>query len=409
MFQKRIVVLLLLIAVVAAVPLWAGQSAQAQDGSTVYCGQLSAGDCAILTGSQEAMASVTSVAVDADASFTISGFEITDGMDSLTVVMSVNGAAEADLSALNEMQAGMPTDMEGMTELMQDPNALLAMTLNSMAALEGLVDDSNAYLTAEFSTAPVIEGGPELISVEVRMTDGVLYVKQQPLADQLELDTPVDAEWAALDLGTALEEAFAEAMSELDLSELADMDMDMSSADMESIEALLDSDFFTIFSDPEFLNEFITVTRLDDAELNGQTMAVFETTLDVRDLLLSPAFSEAIFGLLEDAQALDPEASEELGVAPAEVQLILTLVGSMFTNAEVTSVQWVGVDDLYTYHTEASMNFEIDLSLLTGSDPTAPQSIALTGNLRVDLSNFNEPVEVTVPDDVEFYDMDDLQ
>jgi hypothetical protein len=55
------------------------------------------------------------------------------------------------------------------------------------------------------------------------------------------------------------------------------------------------------------------------------------------------------------------------------------------------------------------MNFEIDLSLLTGSDPTAPQSIALTGDLRVDLSNFNEPVEVTVPDDVEFYDMDDLQ
>ncbi len=407
MFHKRIVALLLLIAVVA-VPIGAGQHVQAQDGAgAVFCGQLSADDCAILTGSQEAMASITSAAIDAEASITISGFEITDGVDELTFSLSANGDAESDLTALYDMQAGMPTDIAGMAEMMEDPEALMEMVLESFSLIESLVDESKANLTLELASVPVLEDGLEVITVELRMTDGVLYVKQQPLADQLDLPDPVDAEWAAVDFGTALDEALAEAMSELDMSELEGAEI--TDEDIATLASIMNNELVTLFSDAEFLNEFVTVTRLDDAELDGQTMAVFESTVDLRDMLLSSTFSDAVFSFLEEMQELDPEAASDLGFTPSELQLVLTLAGSMLSSAEFTTVQWIGVDDLYVYHTEGTMDFQVNLSLLAGGDSSVPESISLTGDLRVDVSNINEPVEVTVPDDVEFYDLEDLE
>lgn len=409
MFQKRIVVFLLLITMVAALPLWIGQSAQAQDdmGPAVFCGDLSEADCAILVGSSEAMATVYAASVDGEASFTLSGFEMDDGMDELTVMMTVTGAAEADIASLNAMMMGMPMDMEGMIEMLEDPDAILAMALEALTGVENLIDNSNADLSMEFSTAPVLDGGPESINVAVRMTDGVFYIQQQPLAEQLDLPGPVDAEWAAVDLGTAFDEAVAEMMSELDLSEITGMEINPE--DFEGLDALMETDLINLFNDPAFLSEFTSVERLADAEVDGQTMAVFETTVDLRDMLLSPTLSQAVFDFLEVAQSLDPEASDDLGITPAEVQLVMSLVGSMLTEGEVTTVQWIGVDDMYVYHTEGEYNFTINLALLAGDDPDFPQTVSVFGDLAFDMNDFNQPVEVTVPDDVEFYDLDELE
>ena len=94
--RSKLVSLLL----VALLLLASFSTALAQDG--VYCGDLSADDCAILQSAQEAMMSVMSYKSDATYSATVQGLP---GVDAVAVDVNVAGAFDWSEDAL--MVAGM--------------------------------------------------------------------------------------------------------------------------------------------------------------------------------------------------------------------------------------------------------------------------------------------------------------
>ena len=99
-----------------------------------------------------------------------------------------------------------------------------------------------------------------------------------------------------------------------------------------------------------------TITRLADSEVNGAPVAVFETATDLN----------ALFALVNAAELMD-------GIA---------------VNA-FESRHYIGLDDGYSYRTE------LDMSLTDAS--YGEGSISL--DMVVDLSNFNQPVAVEIPED----------
>lgn len=116
--------------------------------------------------------------------------------------------------------------------------------------------------------------------------------------------------------------------------------------------------------DDSALANAMTIVRLPDSELNGLRVAVFQTTLDLGALLDSIG-----------AMGWDAEIMEPVGDAWAHV------------------VEYISLADSYTQRMEVAMAI---LDVVTGEAPPVDFSMSML----LDLSEFNEPVDVTLPEDV---------
>ncbi len=121
----------------------------------------------------------------------------------------------------------------------------------------------------------------------------------------------------------------------------------------------------------------MTVTRLPDSEVNGVAVAVFETDIDL-DILFSLVSVEELVAASDDLD--DPQMASEL-IEGIDVR-------------EFYVRQYIGLDNLYTYRTEMSL----DMSMAFEDDSQATDA-AVVMDMSVDLSEFGEPVVVEIPED----------
>lgn len=117
--------------------------------------------------------------------------------------------------------------------------------------------------------------------------------------------------------------------------------------------------------DHSALARAMTIVRLPDSELNGLPVAVFQTTLELGALLDSIGAAE-----LAGAMSADADDMEALGDAWLQV------------------VEYISLADSYTRRLEAAMATMDD----------APMSFSM--DMRLDLSEFNQPVDVALPENV---------
>ncbi len=376
MSHKRLLALLSLLALLVF-PL---SGALAQGGPPVFCGDLSEADCAILTQAQAAMADLHSAAFDLTLDFTFAGGEeIMPGMDELAVTLLANGAFAADMETIAGFQS---PDPEALAEMMRAMPEALGTFLRS---LEGevnlqvvLPDELMASIPAEL---------PDGLVFDFVMVDGVLYVNLEAIAPLMSAEAEAQPQmptWIGLDLAGMMEQMMEEAGGAWE-------------AQMENMEQVLQSDLFTFMYDPEFLGQFMTVTRLEDAEVAGQTMAAFQTTLDYGALFASDDFQNAFMDYMETWMALQGESMEEL---PENFGGIMA---AMMSGMSFQTVEWIGLDDFYTHHTAMDFAFALDFEELAALVPEAeaddmPANLSMTMSLVVDASAFNEPVEVAAPE-----------
>jgi len=311
---------------------------------------LEADDCQIMLQSEEVMSTVNSFAFDLSMAFDmlLEGEQMA-GMGEMNFGIDGSGILSLDTEALKQYQ-----DMA-----MGDPAAAMdqmpAMLDSLFSAFEG---EASIQITLPQMVA-MMTGGATEIPLNIVMKDGVYALDVASLEEALGED-PSGMGWAGIDLNGAFESM----MDEVDLSSMGGGAM---------------TSGLSGFSN-ETLQEAITITRLEDEDLEGTPVAVFEMVINYGALLTSDELS----GMLESMYG-------EMGMDEEGTDMILT----MLQDIEIYFTQYIGLEDSYNYGMEMSMDFALDGEMM--GDPTM-DSAAFSFYLWLGLNDFNTPVAVELPE-----------
>ena len=368
--RSKLVSLLL----VALLLLASFSTALAQD--AVYCGDLSADDCAILQSAQEAMMSVTSYTSDASYDAVVTGLP---GLPAEGVAVSVNVAGAFEWSeealAVAGMLAGL-TQEETMAAFGENPEALgdLVNGLNADVVLsyeisQALADELGAQIGAALPTSA---------SVPVIIADGNFY-----------WDASAFAAWGAYEgwVGMPLGEVVAQlaAAGAFDPAAMEQMASDPNTAMAMAIPAMLLA--------PDAFNEFIVLERGED--MDG--MAVFTTSLDVAGLLSSPMFTDLVTQLAASGAIQ--------GVSAADVEQLLPMLPMVapMLGLTIDGAQSIGLEDFMVYNTTSEIIWDLaglgQMAAMSGADLGLGADAGLSFVVSVDDADFGADMGIVAPAD----------
>lgn len=344
---KRLIVLVILI--LSVMPLISVNAQTASEGID-YCEIMQTDDCQLLLSSAEAMSGVGSFAFDMSLAYDIAIEGGKLGINDLSFGLDGSGILAIDVDYFNELN-----DLS-----ISDPTAYLKQFPAMMDGVYSKIE-GEAYFVL---TLPDMFGamiGETELPLNLLMKDGVYVVDVASLADAVGEDAN-GMEWAGVDLNGMFESM----LGDFDLSSFYDADM---------LESIMQ------FGDTEFLKEVVSVTRLADSNINGESVAVFEVVFDYGAFLATDNMTEMAESMYQnmgmDQQMIDSTLSTLEGVT-------------------VIFHEYIGLNDSYTYRVEMNMDFVMDGAMM--GDPTM-DSMTLGFDMSIDLSDFNTPVDIQIPED----------
>ena len=230
-------------------------------------------------------------------------------------------------------------DMEGLDSV--DVDAMRAGLGSLLTSIEGEVSLLVTEITTDKTGAEVAAETP----VNLIMENGVYALDLASLfgASGESIEGMEGFEWLGVDLNGAAASILAEATASYN-TESGTMNMDESG-----------------------LAESMTITRLPDGEVNGTAVAVFELSIDYAALLEVIDITAVMTGMSADAAA-----------DQSEVETML----ESFQDAALVIREHIGLEDFYAYRVDV-----------------AAESAFASFALRIDLGDFNAPVDVDIPDD----------
>jgi hypothetical protein len=107
-------------------------------------------------------------------------------------------------------------------------------------------------------------------------------------------------------------------------------------------QALMQKPYWKAMNSPEFQAKILKIERLEDAEVAGTAVAVFQTTVDFGAMVETEVFQMAF----EDIMSLTMSAPE---MEADEIDAISEVTLEMLKNITLTSTQMIGLDDALTY------------------------------------------------------------
>jgi len=258
------------------------------------------------------------------------------------------------LSATMDIQAEDPSESLGMSmngagrlafdrELMSQVEAMEAQAALDATAMVGLIETALGGLTGEISLMITIdaEGEIEEAPLDLLLKDGVIALDFAALTDE-SAESDMSMGWLGI--------SFAG---------LADA-LESEGAMAEGIQAS------QVDTSKSALAQSMTITRLPDSEVNGIATAVFQTVLDADALT-------AIF----DVTGL---ASDQAAAGVPSSTLHIT--------------EYIGLADFRTHRVELAM------TNLPNPEAEALDAITISMDMGIDLSGYNEPVDVSLPEDM---------
>lgn len=368
------------------------------------CGDLSAEDCELLTVAAQNMLSVTSYQASAEYRGVLAGLPGL-GVEEAAVTVTVDGAFSYGESAIAAaaVLAGVQTQ-EDLAALMSESPEVLVDFYNGWSFDIVMVVDISEEL-AEALSAEIGIPVPTLLSVPVKLVDGILYVNLTDVAPLLEGGEAL-AGWLGFELGPVLEAAAEQGLFEAAAMQMA---MDDPSMLVDSPEnAALAGALIGVqaaLADPAAFEKYMEVSRAADDVINGMDVAVFTTKMDILSLISSPEFIDLVSGLAESG-ALGEDAPSAADLEQALT--MLSFMGPMLFQGLVSeSTTAVSLDEP-NYIVAQTTLFSWDLSGLL-------QMAAMTGALPADQmpsgasliefetsvvnSAFNEPQTINAPAD----------
>lgn len=310
-------------------------SAQADAKDGVFCGALSEADCQILLTNAEVMEGVYALRFDMALEMSLQGAGLDEEFDMSGVA---GGSFAVD-----------PATADALALAFEAPDGDLAALLEAvLAAIEG-----DVFLSLG-GTA-----GEEAVEMDLNLVfkDGVILFGAGAM-EELTGQPMEGIEWFGVDTSGALGDLLADA----GLASLTDL-TGMPSPTKDEAEA-----------------QATNVTRLADEAVAGVPVAVFESNIDANSLLAALT--------LEDIQAevgSDQEVNAEEALAVARSMDVRSLA----------SRHYIGIADHFSYR----MEMVIDLALDGESVGAGYGDINLIMNIDIYLSEFNQPVNVEIPEE----------
>lgn len=362
----------------------AAGSAFAQDAGPVLCGDLSEADCAIVEQSNAAMHAVTSsaFALDLDMALTVSDPEF----EGFEFALAMDGAAGADPATLEPFMALQPKDMAGMMDMMDIAPEMLAALLQGVDADVVLELDLPAELLMEMG---MVDGMPPL---ELLMVDGVVYFYLGAFMPEGDDSMPP---WMGIDLAAMTEGIFAMMEDEAMMEEMP--------SDMMDFQAMFDNEALWAMYDPEFYNQFVSIERIADDEIDGQPMAVFQMDFDYAGMFASEEYQAMFSDYMAAIMEMQGESMDEMP------DNFMDIVATMMDGMVMTMEQWIGLEDSYIHLFSMDMAFDMDFQAMAEMMPEedmsdAPEEFSMEFSMTMESSDFNVPVEVVAPEGAQVID-----
>jgi hypothetical protein len=300
-----------------------------------YCGSLSEEDCALLNSAAPSLPDSTA-------------FEA-------TFVMDVT-APEEEAFAFTMSAAGGyvmdPAELEDALEAVADLSILEFNLDNALDIADATINSFDGELLITIN--PPADAAPPMfqsIPLNLWLVDGVGYVDLSPVAM---FDPSFDGVF-----GMDIIDTVRFGLSEVTIGDLLEAGEDMT-FDFEDFGELNAEDFNfgqqqVQLTDEEgiaFLEETMTLERLEDTEIGGSPVAVFEFAFDVPALFSSQPFMEGF----------EMNAPEEAGMTAEEFSEVM--VEAVGEDSTFVINYYVGLEDNFTYGIDLSMNLDLDIAVL---------------------------------------------
>jgi hypothetical protein len=325
--------------------------AQVED--SIYCGDLSEPDCKILSESAVAMQALESTTFSLEADISVKNIPDMP-FEELNFNLSGAGSLAADVTSFIDLQAedfiGDSTAMFPIVaDMLRDTAADMTFTLELPQELKEILADQDQVL-------------PDNISLDMRMVDGVAYVNLADIATAAPKANLLPG-WVGVDLAEFYDTMLPQMLEEMPTTATFDIVPVMTS-----------------LMKPENLGQFVNIKRLPDSEIDGQTMAVLETSLDYVAMLEIPEFQEALL-----ATTGEQEANEVLGI-----------IRAMYEGLTLVIMQNIGLEDKLIHSTEVQMEWNLSaFAEMTGQE-SAP---LFAFNVMLIEESFNDAPEVVAPEE----------
>ncbi|MBW7881209.1 MAG: hypothetical protein H3C34_01000 [Caldilineaceae bacterium] len=339
-----------------------------------FCGDLDEADCALIQNAEAAMMDLTSYRSLATYNATVAGLPGLP-VDEIVVDLEADAVFSLDESALEAMQElAMVESQEDVAMLMEEsPEVFVAFYdgVNFDMSLSAMGNAEVVDLLSQQSGLDV----PESLSIGLIMVDGVLYADLTELKPLIPELAGVEG-WIGIELvkliAAAVEQGvFAQAAQQMSPEAMTE-NMEMSGIDPASVGALLGVQ--AALANPEAFEQFLSIARVDDAEINGEQAAVFVTSFDIAAFISSPEFVDMV-KMLAASGALGDDAPTE-----ADIEQGLQMVGLMgpmlFQGLKAQNTLAVGLDSNYVLATGSLFSWDLG-SLL--------QMAAMSGALPADM------------------------
>lgn len=330
-------VLAFMVALLPAAPVFAQDDAP-------FCGNLSDDDCAILEASAAADEASNEGAYDLALDVVLEGVPNAP-FDNFAFTLLHSAVYRTDADAAEEM--AMMGDMGD--EMLQDAEMMSKIVTTLVNGV-----DTQQTLTIQFPADVAEALGaqmgaplPEEITINFAIVDGIGYLDLDSVAASFPEAEGLTG-WVGTELAPILEEVLAQAADDPDFqAAMAPAMMGMAGQQMAEEQA-------------EIFEQYIDIQRLDDAEIDGEAVAVFQSKFDFVSFATDPAFFDVIVQQLE-ALGEDAPSPAEL----AQFQFMMPMIAPMlFGGLDQSTTSYISLDTDYTLLGE--LVFEWDLSTLAG-------------------------------------------
>lgn len=374
--KKRMILVVLMLLVI-------GGAALAQDatpealGAHTFCGDLSDADCQLVTGAQQATMGLSSASVDLAATLNIRN--IPDApFNALNFQLSGNGAYHVDADALSRLQSYQASP-EAMLQNLQDTPQIIEDLVNSFQGQLNLTLTLPQELVRQASSSQ--QRIPETLSVELRLVNGVAYINLASLAESMP-NAGVPSGWYGLELARLLRSVMEASLRQ----------MEQQGGAAGALPPGFDLSSISRFTDPETLKEFVTIERLADSEIGGESVAAFRTTVDYNAFFSSPAFQDLM------RQQMDSSGST---MSQADREQAMQIMREMFKGLTFESTEYVDLQSSFVRRQEMHFNWDLQSVMNataagSGSQSNQPAPV-VDFTFTLNYADFNSAPTIAAP------------
>lgn len=306
-------------------------TAYAQNDLPLYCANLTAEDCTILTTARETMAQLDSITADAAVELNVSNIpdvpfdEITIEMEMETAYMFSEEAlaVREQLSDAQMISTMMQEDPVEFFELYMgimdgsnfETNYTISLSDDTMTLLQQAIEeDSGEELPFEL---------PNEFAFSARMLDGTLFANYGELLDPLPGLAIKGEVWFGMEYTPMMEIMFPLMRADGDLDPMNPDEAKMVSQFVAAFAGNSNGPLATTIAGLPFSADVMPSLMLERIDDGSAGTATFRTTIDYASLLGEPAVQEMLAELIRDPDFGDtPMSDEEMTEVMAMVQLM---------------------------------------------------------------------------------------